>query len=286
MRWSAEGLALTVVVHDQKRVNAVHAHEAAFVTVMLDGEYRESTGQRSLSFDRFTTVFHPAQLEHQDAIGAPGVRLLMFEFRPELLEGADIDRTRFRSMRDLSGSSAAWQILSLHRDAEDGDPLEIENRAFEILAGVAPLAATPRDVPSLERARDYIHERFRDRITMKEIATAAGIHPVHLGQSFHREHGETVGSYVTRLRLRDAAERLSRTDAAISAIAYDLGYCDQSHFQRVFKRVSGYTPAGFRHAFGTVTAVSAADERSPTRSRARRGPADRRTDEDRHDFVR
>ncbi|HEX7190974.1 MAG TPA: hypothetical protein VF381_05310, partial [Thermoanaerobaculia bacterium] len=204
IRWSADGLALTVVVHDQKRLNVRHAHEAAFVTLMLDGQYSESTGQRSLSFERFTAVFHPAQLEHQDTIGTPGARLLMFEFRPELLEGAAVDRTRFRTMRDLSGSSAAWQLLSLVRDASSGEPLEIESRALDLLARVTPLAATPRDLPSLQRARDYIHARFRDRITMSEIASAAGIHPVHLGQSFHREYGETAGSYVTRLRIRDA----------------------------------------------------------------------------------
>jgi AraC family transcriptional regulator len=249
VRWSAGSLALTVVVHDQKRLNVRHAHEAAFVTLMLDGEYSESTGQQSLSFERFTAVYHPAQIEHQDAVGTPGASLLMFEFRPELLEGSQFDRTRFRSMRDLSGSAAAWQLLSLYRDAAAGEPLELESRALQLLAEVAPIARTPRDVPSLARAHDFIHARFRDNITMAEIASAAGVHPVHLGQSFHREYGETAGSYVTRLRIREAAERLSTTTATLATIAYDLGYCDQSHFHRVFKKTSGYTPAQFRATF-------------------------------------
>ena len=249
-RWTSDSLALTVVVHDQQRVNVRHTHEAAFVTLMLDGQYSESSGQSTLAFDRFTAVYHPAEVEHQDFIGRPGARLLMFEFQPQLLDDAPVDRTRFRSMRDLSGSSAAWQLLSLYRDAAiDDDPLQFESRALEVLSRVAPLARTPRDRPSLERARDYIHTHFRDRITMKAIAAAANLHPVHLGQAFHREYGETAGSYATRLRIRTAAEQLSTADTPLATIAYDLGFCDQSHFQRVFKRLSGYTPAQFRASF-------------------------------------
>lgn len=56
------------------------------------------------------------------------------------------------------------------------------------------------DLPSLERAREYVHQRFRDRITMHDIASSAGIHPVHLGQSFRRQYGETVGNRRTAAR--------------------------------------------------------------------------------------
>jgi len=252
-RWSAESMAMSVVVHDQKRANVRHAHEPAFLTLMLDGQYRETTAQRSLAFDRFTTIYHPSGIEHQDFIGTPGVRLLMFEFRPELLEGAPTDRSRFRSVRDLSGSMGAWQLLSLYRRAAGADPLEFESGAMRLLARIAPLARTPRDRPSLERAREFVHARFRDRVTMRDIASAAGVHPVHLGQSFHREYGETLGSYVARLRVRAAAEALSGSETPLATIAYDHGFCDQSHFQRVFKRLTGVTPGGFRHSFSNET---------------------------------
>jgi len=241
-RWTADSIALSPVVHDQKRVNVAHAHEAAFVTLMLDGDYTEKAALRSFRFERFSAMFHPAGIEHQDFIGASGVRLLMFEFTSELIEDM-----RNRSLRDLSGSRAAWDLLALYRDAPHIEQLEFESRALELIGRIAPLArTTPRDLPSLQRAREYLHARFRDRLMIKDIARAAGVHPVYLGQVFRRQFGETIGAYVNRLRIRAAADQLSSTDAPLADVAFEYGFCDQSHFQRVFKRLSGRTPTEFR----------------------------------------
>lgn len=250
-RWAAEAVLLAVVVHEKQRVNAWHGHQAAFVTLNLGGEYSEKAAQRSVRFDRFTAIYHPPALDHEDSIGAPGVRLLMFEFDPELLEDAGCRRDHARSLRDISGSSVAWNLLALYRGAaSDADPLSFESRAIELVGKVVPLVKSSRDIRSLLRARDYVHDRFRDQLRMRDIADAAGVHPVHLGQSFRREYGETVGDCVKRLRVRSAADALLSTDASIAAVAYDHGFCDQSHFQRVFRRLTGTTPAAFRRVFG------------------------------------
>lgn len=212
--------------------------------MMLDGAYTERAALRSIRFDRFTALFHPAGIEHQDFIGAPGVRLLMFEFVPELIADA-----RCRSLRDLSGSRIAFDLLSLYRSATHIDPLDFESRALELIGRIAPLIRNTSDLPSATRARDYLHASFRNRVTMAELARAVSVHPVYLGQMFLRHFGETVGDYVMRLRVRSAAEQLSRSQESLASIAFDHGFCDQSHFQRVFKKFSGYTPAEFRASF-------------------------------------
>jgi AraC family transcriptional regulator len=243
IEWRADRIALARVVHDRGRVNDAHAHETACLMLMLDGEYSETAGLRSYDYDPFTAVYHPPGLDHRDVIGSSGVRLLVFEFAADLLEKPS------RSRRDVSGSRAAWEMLALFRDmTADHDPLEFESRALEIASRTAgdPPA---RDLPSLDRAREYLHTAFRNPIAMRDVAHAAGLHPVYLGQSFRRQFGETIAHYVNRLRVRAAAEQLGKTDATLAAIAYEQGFCDQSHFQRVFKKFSGYTPAEFRASF-------------------------------------
>jgi AraC family transcriptional regulator len=253
-QWYGESLVLTPVTHDQQRVNVPHAHEAAFVTMMLDGEYAETAASRSFRFERFTTVYHPPGMEHQDFVGRPGVRLLMFEFRPDLTADLGNQRAALASVRDLSGSRAAFELLSLYRGAVSADDaLEFEARSLELVARlVAAPSLRSRDLPSLSRARDYLHQHYQDVVTMRDVAGAAGVHPVYLGQMFRRETGETVGEYVTRLRVRAAAEQLSSSETPLAVVAFEHGFCDQSHFQRAFKRVSGCTPAEFRRAFGAT----------------------------------
>lgn len=240
-----DSMALRPVIHRRGRVNGEHAHETACVLLMLGGDYRETAALRSFRYERFTAVYHPAGLEHRDEIGARGVRLLAFEFRPEL-----IDARRASGLRDVSGSRVAWDILALYRDAPAIDAVEFESRALELVAGIAPRAhKTPRDLPSLKRARDYIHANFRHRVTVTDVARAAAVHPVYLGQMFHEQFGETLGDYIKRVRVRAAAELLSSSNVPLADVAFEHGFCDQSHFHRVFKRFSGVTPAEFRRAF-------------------------------------
>jgi AraC family transcriptional regulator len=251
-RWGTPAIILSPIVHERARLNDAHAHEAAFVSMVIEGDYAETAGQRSLQYERFTAFYHPPQLEHVDRVGSRGARLLFFEFRLDLLDGLGVNAAAARSLRDLSATPAAWELLSLYASARnEHDPLDFEARALAIIAGIFPRsAAAPRDVPSLHRVREYLHTHYHERIAMHDLASAAGLHPVYLGQMFRREAGETIGNYVNRLRVRAAAEALAATGDALAAIAYDHGFCDQSHFQRVFRKVSGLTPAAFRAKFG------------------------------------
>ncbi|HKB80430.1 MAG TPA: AraC family transcriptional regulator [Thermoanaerobaculia bacterium] len=249
--WSAESLHLSPVIHDRQRINPSHAHEAAFITLMLGGEYTEMAGRHSLLFDRYTAIYHPAGLDHRDVIGGSGVRLLLFEFHPTLLDGVEHDRAGMRSMRDLSGSRAAFDLLTLYRRAmTDDDEFGFESAAVELIARLTPQIRAPqRGLPSLRRAREYLHAHFRDRLTVQEVARAAGVHPVYLGQAFRREFGETIGEAVMRLRVRAAAEQLSSTGTPLAVVACDHGFCDQSHLHRAFRKLSGVTPLQFRHTW-------------------------------------
>ena len=267
-RWGARSLMLCPVIHERRRVNDAHAHQAAFVTLMVGGEYSETAARRSFRYDRFSAVYHPPQLEHRDVIGGPGVRLVMFEFEPDLVD--DLHHTGLQSMRDLTGTPAAWRILSLYRDAVTGhDALDFEARALQVIADVVRTPSKiPLDPPALSRARDYVHAHFCERITMHDVAGAAALHPVYLGQLFQERSGETIGSYVARLRVRAAAEELSSTETPLSDVALAHGFCDQSHFNRVFKKVSGLTPAAFRAKFTERRVSSARPNAFPVRSRS------------------
>jgi len=147
-----------------------------------------------------------------------------------------------------AGTRAAWRILSLYRDAVDAhDDLDFESRALEVIGEIVRSPSKIAvDRPALSRARDYVHDHYRDRMTMGDIASAADLHPVYFGQTFHRETGETVGNYVARLRVRAAADDLCTTGASLADVALDHGFCDQSHFTNAFRRVFGVTPGAWR----------------------------------------
>jgi AraC-like DNA-binding protein len=65
--------------------------------------------------------------------------------------------------------------------------------------------------------------------------------------SFLRQNSSaTIGEFVQRLRIEAAGEMLRRSETPLSELALQLGFADQSHFSRVFRRWTGMTPRAWR----------------------------------------
>ena len=75
------------------------------------------------------------------------------------------------------------------------------------------------------------------------------MHPVHLAREFRRFQRCTIGEYIRQLRIERACRQLHASDEPLATIASAVGFSDQSHFSRTFKRLIGMTPAGYRATF-------------------------------------
>jgi AraC family transcriptional regulator len=81
-----------------------------------------------------------------------------------------------------------------------------------------------------------------------DVARRVGVHPVHLARTFRRVHQMTFAGYVRQVRIEFARRELTVSGAPLGDIAVAAGFCDQSHFSRLFKRYTGQTPAEYRLA--------------------------------------
>jgi AraC-like DNA-binding protein len=106
-------------------------------------------------------------------------------------------------------------------------------------AGVEPRA--------VRHTRAILHERLYDAVRLDEIATAVGLSKSYLIRSFTKAVGIPPYAYQRLIRLSHARRLLSAGEPA-SDIAQHLGFSDQSHFIRIFRRTTGMTPASFAGA--------------------------------------
>jgi AraC family transcriptional regulator len=248
-RWAADSVVVNRLVHTQPRSLPSHAHQAGFVSLMLQGEYRETAGFSQFGYQPFSCIYHPPGMDHHDEIGQAGVTLLTLEFKPELFDGMDFAAVNLRPIIDLSGRQPAWELMDLYQriSSNAANDLDIESRAVALAFSIVKFSVrAPRDLRSLQRAREYVHAHFSENLTLARVPRAAGVHPVYLGQIFRKQFGETLGEYLNRIRVRAAAGLLANSDVPLSSIAVDLGFYDQSHFTRVFRQVTGATPGTFR----------------------------------------
>lgn len=109
----------------------------------------------------------------------------------------------------------------------------------------AKLKMTETDV--IVKAKRYITEHCEDaELSLAEVAEHVGLNEKYFTNRFTKETGETFSSYVTALRMQKAKELLKTTTFKIYEISEMVGYRNVEHFNRVFKKLNGVTPAQFR----------------------------------------
>ncbi|HEY2108667.1 MAG TPA: helix-turn-helix transcriptional regulator [Candidatus Acidoferrales bacterium] len=250
------GAIFTELGHDTPRKLPKHSHELAFFLILLRGHYGEEYGREKRQFEPFTAMFRPAHVPHQDEIGPSGVRLFEIELRPKWQSRiANYPGSLSLAREDMRGGAMLWLGMKLFRESlrsEEPDGLSVESLLAELVAYAARLKQEEsRQEPVwLRRVLDKLAIEHCEKLTLDGLSKEARVHPVHLSRVFRRFVGEGIGEYVHRLRIRTACERLLSPEASMAEISMETGFADQSHFCRVFRRITGMTPHSFRTSLG------------------------------------
>lgn len=88
----------------------------------------------------------------------------------------------------------------------------------------------------------YLEEHRDDAVRMADLVKATRLSTSHFSRVFKRVYGEKFSTYVIRWRLERAKQMMAGTDRTLGSIAVACGFCDQSHFNRMFRRAEGITP--------------------------------------------
>lgn len=112
-----------------------------------------------------------------------------------------------------------------------------------------------RDVPPvpriaagrLARITGLLHDAYGERLPIAQLAQMAGMSRYAFIRAFRAATGMSPHAYQLDLRI-NAARRLLRHGQALTAIAHELGFADQAHFQRAFKERVAMTPGAYRRA--------------------------------------
>jgi AraC-like DNA-binding protein len=101
----------------------------------------------------------------------------------------------------------------------------------------------------LLRAKDLADARYREPLTVADLARAAGLSPAHFSREFRRTFGETPHAYLLTRRLERAAALLRATDRSVADICVSVGLTSVGSFTTSFRRMFGTTPTAYRAAF-------------------------------------
>ncbi|MCI9337132.1 MAG: helix-turn-helix domain-containing protein [Lachnospiraceae bacterium] len=98
----------------------------------------------------------------------------------------------------------------------------------------------------IRSARHYLLAHMGENISTEDLSRVLGMNRTYLCKRFQEETGQTVGHYMTSMKMEEAKRLLAVTKKSAAEIALYLGYSSQSYFVKVFKRQFGITPGEYR----------------------------------------
>jgi AraC-like DNA-binding protein len=235
-----------------------HWHDEIYLSATLSGKSYLDYGGCSLETPRGTlALVAPGDIHANQKIDCT-FRCLFIEFHAlknsvEQFIERNIPEIGFRSGL-IENHRTIRRFLQFHRSLEKSEPgLEREDLALSFLHELAARHATPgiplsrngnEDI-AVRRTRQFLDEHYAERVSLHELAALMRLSACHLNRSFRRKIGMPPHEYQLQVRILKAKSFLRR-GRSISETASLVGFVDQSHFTRHFKRSVGVTPGKFR----------------------------------------
>lgn len=178
-----------------------------------------------------------------------GGEILGYVMFGQILKSDTCDMER----RRLKRTFANWPYRSID-SVVDEIPTRSEeelNAAATILQALTTYVlfnrwVAPKKYDFIRRLDTYIQEHLRGPISVDDICLSFGIARTRLYSVATDYLGCGIAEYIRKKRIFHAKEFLEKTDLPISQIVYDTGFCDYSHFSRVFKEETGITAREYR----------------------------------------
>lgn len=142
----------------------------------------------------------------------------------------------------------AW-IKHLQHEKHTGDPVEqmLVQMMKNYLAEKDPAKLrVPTWATALkETIQDYMDTNFS--LSLKDISQELDLHPAYVSRVFSKYFDNlSFGEYIRKLRIEKAVQLLETSTYSLTEIAYLTGFSDQSHFNRIFKKIMGVQPSVYR----------------------------------------
>lgn len=158
----------------------------------------------------------------------------------------------------MSGGTSSWQDLVLYLIGRFVSPIAAHAMAKFLLleqhaegqAPYLPFSPQTQHGDSLVLGlQQWLETNFAVARPEAEMTRKSGLSPRAFERRFRRGTDHSPISYVQRVRIEEAKQRLERTDKPINHISWEVGYEDPAAFRRLFKRIARVTPGVYRRKF-------------------------------------
>lgn len=188
-----------------------------------------------------------------------GHELVGFLQTGQAFVGAPGDKNRFNKVAqqliqwglktDLTKVEEAWfhsRVLTNSQYQAMVRLLSIFAQHLSIVGNQLLVQERTAEPPAITRARKFIDEHQAETLSLGQVAQAVNMSSFYFCKVFKKATGLNFTDYVSRVRVERAKNLLLNPNVRITEVAYEVGFQTLTHFNRVFRKVTGESPSSYR----------------------------------------
>ena len=215
--------------------NILNKHEEIIQKVKLGDE----TGAREILNEFLGSIFFESGMNFE-IIKVRVVELIVIISRAAIEAGAEA--------KELLGLNYSY-LTDLNRVT---DTEELLYKLGEILKNFimkVSLINEKKKKIKVQRMTEYIKQNFKGKMRSVEVAKVAGLSQGRASHLFREETGYSLSDFNTKLRVDYGKHLLLNSDMNLADLAIEIGFFDQSHFTKTFKKIEKMPPSHFRRKY-------------------------------------
>ena len=235
------GATIRSVIDRSNSCVAEYAHDWPVLSIFVMGDYRNETEVGGRLIAGPSAIFYRAGAAHRNWVGSVGFEQIEIEFDAAWLGCAHLPAVPVSHWLGGQIGAEARRLARGCASAIGEKQLRDLLRVFVRRAISHTERKAPNWLPSVQ-------QRLREATSLGAVGLAdeVGLHPSWLGTAYRKSTGEGLMETAARCRVERAARALRETNESCAYIASEVGFCDQSHMIRTFRRVLGKSPLTVR----------------------------------------
>lgn len=248
-------------------MNKSHYHNFYELYFLEAGQRYHRTGSELYFLEAGDLIIFPPKVMHHSfgKKDIPFRRILVYFCKEEVLSA---DLLHFFTGNDLVFSTDSAERYSIHQlinkiyDEHKNPGLCSWERLHTLLNLL--LLTIMRSATKIEKKENknvlseliqYIYDHYQEDITLDQLSERFFLSPFHLCRKFKQATGNTITQYINTTRILNAQRMMLETNKNFTQISKETGFSSSTHFNRVFKTVTGMTPSENRKQNNSGTAL-------------------------------
>lgn len=245
-----------------------HFHPECELTLILKGEGQRYVGYQAADFFEGDLVFLGPNIPHcwiNEVKGEEMVSAIVIQFEETFAGETFLSLPEMSQIKHfLARSASGFQILGQSRQRialkmkqlVTANPLQRVTGLLEILAELGqsselqafemPTTFRLAESERLQQVFSFMIEHFREAISLETVSSLAGLTPTSFCRYFKGVSGMTFSEALHDYRIQYACRLLQWTEMPVQSVAFESGFGDVPHFNRLFRKKKGLTPKMYR----------------------------------------